>query len=219
MRKLIILIAVLLLLSVSCKSVHIPVMQVDKCTEQQALQVDESIIILGDSILPNHGDCMGVPGQLSKLYGKKIVSLARGGNLIRDISKQYDEAKKIPGLKTIILDGGANDIMMQVLHKQVNPLLVAAEFHVLLNRILVDGYQPIVILTYNSPADPFSENPMNDYSNLLETICLTLNVTYYDLRTDFIGPALFETGGCKCHPSNQGSQLIAYRLLGILNSM
>lgn len=182
--------------------------------------------IIGDSIFDLSGDIQTILQGLSgKMYKDRSVS----GEMIGDVLNQYDRAiAGTPTIKTIIADGGGNDVLRGSADCETDPLTqgcidtvdyVADRMEVLLERMYVDGVTDCVWLGYyyvkNSEAE---KNEAMDYAyTLYPAIVNDASLNLYgsgglyllDTRND-IQPVHIKSDDI--HPTYAGSEILANKI-------
>ncbi len=184
----------------------------DQCQEYGS--VSDDMIIIGDSAFVPYDTCQGLPGQLSRILGEQVISLAEGGATINRIRYQYLVANwEMPNLKTVILDGGAMDVLAGT-----DSMLVGFAQWDLLKLILSNGHTPIMMTLY----PPVSGGPHSDmlgeyfwYGIYQKSNCEALGVLCYDPSYDFnMHPCPMAMDGI--HPNQSGHQVIAEGIAELL---
>jgi len=175
----------------------------DICQEYDSVRSD--LVILGDSIMPPHVTCQGVPGQLSRILDEKVNSIAVGGAVLSQIISQYYAAMSVfPDIETVIFDGGANDILIGG-----DPFEVAVKFSVFIDLIISNGHRPIVVCIYN-PVGEWTPQvvPLSWYTDLQLFVCADKGIDCIDLRGPFDEhPCPMAVDGL--HPNPEGHRIIA----------
>jgi hypothetical protein len=185
--------------------------------------------IIGDSIFDLSGDIQDVLTDLSgKVYKDRSVS----GEKIDGILTQYDRAARNANLKTVIADGGGNDILQGSADCESDPLTqdcintidyVADKMEVLLEDMYNDGVQDCVWLGYyhvkNSEAE---KNEAMDYAySLYPAIFADASLNNYgsggayaiDSRDDIV-PSQIKSDDI--HPTYEGSEILAGLIWGVM---
>jgi len=206
------LIPVVMLLNVGCSmDLHNP-----KANEY-------NVQIIGDSIFDLSGD---IQKYLKTLSGKTYKDRSVSGEKIAGIISQYDRAiSGTPALKTVIADGGGNDILQGSADCDSDPLTqgcvdvidyVADKMEVLLDDMYNDGVVDCVWLGYYYMTnDEVEKNEAIDYAyGLYPAVFDDTRLNLYgsggaymlDPRPDIVASQVKSDG---IHPTASGSQELA----------
>jgi hypothetical protein len=200
----------------------LPIYEGSLCPELEGLSDNLDVVFIGDSMLAwNRSRCSEVAGWTSLYTDQALTDLSATSSLItgpspdspaRDITASYDYAKELlPGLKTVIVNGGANDIFVEADDEQVRE-----DIEHLLGRMLDDAIEKIIYVRYYEFTGLVSfmnrlVAPIMDGADGVEGFCARNGIVYIDLRPVFRGhPEFFFEG---VHPSRLGSREIAVQLL------
>lgn len=200
----------------------LPIPEGSLCPELEGLSEDPDLVFIGDSMLAwNRAQCSQVAGWTSLYTDQALTDLSTTSSLMtsrssnspeEDITASYDYARELlPGLKTVIVNGGANDLFVEPDKEQVGE-----DIKHLLGTMLDDGIEEIIYVRYyefigvaafmNRPVDSIMDGPDG-----VERFCAHNGIVYIDLRPVFSGhPEFFYEG---IHPSRLGSREIAVQLL------
>jgi lysophospholipase L1-like esterase len=218
---------------------------ISSCVE---LPEDRNIAIIGDSMIAaGRSNSSGVGARLTLMIGEEIMDHSESGLVIQckfplgcaseckpprdcpqDIADAYSRVKAdLPDLDTIVVNGGANDM---VYGKQAQE--VRGDIERLLQQILDDGIEMIIYARYyeficksNNPLDPscwfvpplnnairnVMENPYHPQRSLKQ-FCEDNGIIYLDLRPVFktrAGNPRRYFYHSNIHPSGKGSFAIA----------
>lgn len=193
---------------------------------------DNEIAIIGDSLFSiNH---RSMSRKLSSLLGdEEIIDRSVSGSktacppfalLCKDIAESYQEIKSegyLPNLKTIVVNGGANDWLVPNRTARVT----RRNIRNLLQEIREDGIENIIFVRYYTFADWL--RGVNEYlSQVMEhedasledmgirQFCENNDIIYVDLRHVIYSGTAEYPGGI--HPSPAGSQVIAHEVYNAL---
>lgn len=183
-------------------------------------------LIIGDSVFALSGD---IKQNLENDLGETIVSQARsgcqmlGGNLICSrryaIPQQYANASKA-GIKTVIMNGGGNDIQLNSCSPSLSrcmPLLedIEDEIASLAQQMQADGIEEIIFLGYyNAKGDAAAMSEINEYSMDYKARTYPgLGITFVDVRDHFKGNEDRYIARDEIHPTADGSRVLADLLL------
>jgi lysophospholipase L1-like esterase len=208
-RKMILVLFCLLALSWGCEQ-----------TNGAGGPVNSPVVLLGDSIFAMSGE---IKNELQRLSGEQFRSYYVGGaelenSKVSNIPDQYTEAIKTnPAIKTIILDGGGNDVQIgggsackstttvsaQCKNALQAPLDAAEK---LFTAMRAGGVQNIIYMNYfyiqNENKKP-AFDWMHDQMEILagKHNCILVDPMPY-MNPDYIGPD-------NMHPNAEGSQMLA----------
>jgi hypothetical protein len=196
------------------------------CEEVKVLPDSPGITILGDSIMVfSHANCYTIPGLISlhmkqniKYYAKD-ASFLLGSNITEknhDVYSQYEKARKhLPGLHTILMDGGAIDIFVRCVGADDYPKCTNAIDGMLLNleklfmRMRQDGIVNICYLGYYHMKGYFGifKEGQDEGITKLQVLCQKYDVIFYDPRSLFDAHSdyYFVDG---VHPSAKGTEAL-----------
>lgn len=179
--------------------------------------------IIGDSIYDYSGDIQQILQDLSgKMYKDRSVS----GEKIAGVLSQYDRAiGNTPSLKTVLADGGGNDILQGSADCESDPLTqgcidtidyVADRMEVLLEDMYQDGVDDCIWLGYYHLKDSEAEkNEALDhayslYPGVFSDASLNLlgagGAYLVDPRPDIVPSQIISDG---IHPTYSGSEVLA----------
>ena len=199
----------------------LPIPEGSLCPELEGLSEDPDLVFIGDSMLAwNRSQCSQAAGWTSLYTDQALTDLSTTSSLMtnpssdspeEDITASYDYARELlPGLKTVIVNGGANDLFVETDNEQVGE-----DIKHLLGTMLDDGIKKIIYVRYyeftlvplmNPRVDSVMDGPDG-----VEGFCSRNGIVYIDLRPVFSGhPEFFYEG---IHPSRLGSREIAVQLL------
>ena len=179
-------------------------------------------MIIGDSVFALSGD---IHENLESDLGETINTHARsgcqmiGGNLICSrryaIPKQYENASKA-GIKTVIMNGGGNDIQLNDCSPSLSkcmPLLqdLEDEIATLAQQMQADGIEEIIFLGYyNAKGDAAAMREINEYSMDYKARTYPgLGITFVDVRDHFNGNEDRYIANDGIHPTAAGSRVLA----------
>ena len=199
----------------------LPIPEGSLCPELEGLSENLDLVFIGDSMLAwNRSQCSQVAGWTGLYTDQALTDLSSTSSLMtspssdspeEDITASYEYARELlPGLKTVIVNGGANDLFVEADNEQVGD-----DIKHLLETMLDDGIKTIIYVRYyefiaatlmNRLVDPIMDGPDG-----VERVCTRNGIVYIDLRPAFSGhPEFFFEG---IHPSRLGSREIAVQLL------
>jgi hypothetical protein len=184
--------------------------------------------IIGDSIFDLSGD---IQLDLKALSGKTYKDRSVSGEKIAGIISQYDRAiSGTPTLKTVIADGGGNDILQGSADCDSDPLTqgcidvidyVADQMEVILDDMYTDGVDDCVWLGYyHLTLDEVEKNEAVDYAYTLYP------AIFADTRMNLYGPggaymidprssiSASQVKSDGIHPTASGSQVLANMIWG-----
>lgn len=179
--------------------------------------------IIGDSIFDLSGD---IQQELKDLSGKMYKDRSVSGEKIAGIISQYDRAiSNTPSLKTVIADGGGNDILQGSADCDSDPLkqecidvidYVADKMEILLEDMYNDGVDDCVWLGYYYLTnDEEEKNEALDYAfTLYPAVFNDASLNLYgaggaylvDPRADIVASQVKSDG---IHPTASGSEELA----------
>ena len=182
--------------------------------------------IIGDSIYDYSGDIQQILQDLSgKMYKDRSVS----GEKIAGILSQYDRAiGNTPSLKTVLADGGGNDILQGSADCESDPLTqgcidtidyVADRMEVLLEDMYQDGLDDCIWLGYYNLKDGEAEknealaHAYTLYPGVFDDASLNLfgagGAYLIDPRPDIVPGQIISDG---IHPTYSGSDVLANQI-------
>lgn len=183
---------------------------------------NKNVAVIGDSLFDLSGE---IQEFLAELSGETYEDWTRSGEKITGIAKQYENAiYQNPNLRTVIMDGGANDVLQGNESKCSSYDEVPAECEALLDWIAdvledmmddmyVDGLDDVVFVGYyHLPNGKTALNLGIDYhSNETLLVCDSsrVNCHFVDSRPDFVGHESEYIKSDDIHPTSAGSEVVA----------
>jgi len=197
-----------------------------QCEELHALPDSVAIATLGDSLFNRVvWPCTGVPAGLSLKLGEEVADysiwgVSMTGNTPHDVYGQYNQAKQeMPGMKSIVFDGGANDILYECTESERPECLedvqtLMDEIGQLIDEMVADGRHMILYVGYYE--FPAGEWPaINSLMDQMDPLCADKGCTFLDLRPVFEGhPEWIYYDGI--HLNLQGAEVVANEIYNIL---
>ena len=179
------------------------------------LEKSKQVIILGDSIFALSGEIRKELAQLSSL---DIESYARNGALMKNIVKQYGKARKNLSARTIIMNGGGNDVLAnlrecQELSDKCKEAIDEAIDHgyEVVDKMEADGIDNIVYLGYYyTKVLGNGLNDANDYAmEKIITFCQSISIDCHvvDTRKRLRMRGYRKLDGI--HPTDRASRIMA----------
>ena len=179
-------------------------------------------MIIGDSVFALSGD---IHRYLQQDLNKTIATYARsgcqmiGGNFIcsrrNSIPQQYANASK-RGIKTVIFNGGGNDIQLNSCAPSLTrcmPLLNDLETEIgrLVAQMRADGIENIIFLGYyNGTSDAAALREINESSMNRKAMTYPgMNIRFVDVRSAFNGNESRYLLSDGIHPTAAGSRVLA----------
>lgn len=212
------------------------------CPTLFSLPTSPEKAVLGDSLFAINKmlGCHGIGQELSLVLGENITDMSLNGARLTEglgsgdiatIPVQYEQAKAVlgPALKTLVLDGGANDVMLDELACEQTPqswITMNAAFDVLLellNTARTDGVENLVYMGVWVPVERttpgcdfrvFTDVLNHGMDRVRDEIAAVYDdVTFVDTR-EFMSPSnpawqrtwLAEDGA---HPTPEGAAAVA----------
>lgn len=180
------------------------------------------VAVIGDSIFDLSGK---LQQYLAELSGETYEDWTRSGEKISGIAKQYDKAiYENPDLRTIIMDGGGNDVLQGNQDKCASYGELPGECEELLDWVVdvsedmfenmfTDGIDDLVFLGYyNLPNDMAKLNVALNYAmDEIKWSCSSANVDCYfvDPRPEFENKLDAYVKSDNIHPTDPGSEVLA----------
>ncbi len=182
---------------------------------------DSPIVLVGDSIFALSGE---IKNELERLSGEQYRSYCVSGSemdggMMGNIPRQYNEAIRTnPGIKTIIMDGGGNDIQVggvavcgnsrngvsNACKQELQKALDAADK--LFTDMRADGVENIIYMNYFYILNQASKPAFDWMHDQMETVVQRHNGILVDpmpnMKPELIGPD-------RIHPTDEGSQMLA----------
>lgn len=192
--------------------------------DRNAMEPDEfEVHIIGDSIFDYSGD---IQYFLSVYSGKVYVDHSMTGAKIEGIVTQYERAiREYPGIRTIIADGGGNNILInRNVDCDTDPLsqdcldelaYVRESVSDLWERMYQDGVETCIFLNYYYTTGDYAEgNEALDYQyeqfeELVRNASLNSGpggLYFLDPRSLITPDMIIEDG---IHPNEEGSEVLA----------
>lgn len=182
---------------------------------------DSPIVLVGDSIFALSGE---IKNELERLSGEQYRSYCVSGSemdggMMGNIPRQYTEAIRInPGIKTIIMDGGGNDIQVggaavcgnsrngvsNACKRELQKALDAADQ--LFTDMRGDGVQNIIYMNYFYILNQASKPAFDWMHGQMETLVKRHSGIIVD-PMPYMEPGLI--GPDRIHPTDEGSQMLA----------
>ena len=185
------------------------------------LPKNNQLVLIGDSIFALSGE---EKLQIARNAGENSRGYATSGATMNGISGQYDRAKNAGAIRTVMMDGGGNNVLLggQAACTAYDPADVSAEClailqeawdigAVLLNRMWRDGVADVLWQGYYEL--PGSKAKLNAALAVgvsgLQDICddAPVDCWFVDVRPDFQG----QTGvvlSDNIHPTDKGSRIL-----------
>lgn len=147
------------------------------------------------------------------------------------IPTQYDAAKVAGPIKTVIMDGGGNDVLLhpsgalsfspcygQITAECMRTIEdVVATYDTLIQRMVADGVQDIVIFYYGYLPDSNYDAVMDLGADLGRVPCDAVEACHFvDVRDDFRGHETQYIGIDGIHPTPAGAQVVADAIAEVL---
>ena len=194
------------------------------------------VVIVGDSIFDLDGF---IHDNLKTLAGKSYKDYSRSGDSVAYITNQYNTAiAKRPTIKTIIMDAGGNDILMDTYWSQAcqsSTMNISSSCKTYLNGVLdnveslwedmnADGVDNIFHLGYYSLKAGtlttllYGKTRLNgavQYADIqLNSGCAVspAECWFIDPRADFLGKEATYIKSDGIHPTNPGAKVIATKI-------
>ncbi len=194
------------------------------------------VVIVGDSIYDLDGF---IHTNLKSLSGKSYKDYSKSGDTIEYVTKQYDKAIAArPGIKTILMDGGGNNILMNLYWSQAcqsSTMTVSSSCKSYINGVLddvedlwaemdSDGIDTIIHTGYyylkagTATTLLYGKTKLNgavkyaDEQYALAAPLSPANVYFIDPRADFVGKESSYIKSDGIHPTNAGGASMASRI-------
>jgi hypothetical protein len=193
------------------------------------------VVIVGDSIYDLDGF---IHTNLKALAGKSYKDYSKSGDTVQYVTKQYNTAIAArPSIKTIIMDAGGNDILMDLYWSQAcqTSTTLSSSCKTYIDGVLdnveslwedmnADGVDNIFHLGYyNLKAGTLTTllygktklNPAVQYAdNQLATSCAVSSAEcwFIDPRADFLGKESTYIKSDGIHPADPGAKVIAAKI-------
>lgn len=180
---------------------------------------NDQVVMLGDSIFALSGEIANELERLSgEAYRSYYVSGAElQGGFVRTIPRQYQRAySQDPDIRTIIMDGGGNDIQIgaaakcsggEVTEDCKDALQIALDAaDLLFSDMRADGVQNIVYMNYFYILNENSKPAFDWMHDQMEALASKYDAIVVD-PMPYMDPSLI--GIDNIHPTNEGSQMLA----------
>jgi hypothetical protein len=180
---------------------------------------NDQVVMIGDSIFALSGEIANELERLSgETYRSYYVSGAEmEGGMVRAIPDQYTQARNADNnIRTIIMDGGGNDIQIGASSSCTNgsvttacknalqPALTAADN--LFKKMRADGVQNIVYMNYFYIMNTNSKPAFNWMHDEMAKVVQKYNGLIVD-PMPYMSDRLI--GSDRIHPTDEGSQMLA----------
>lgn len=179
---------------------------------------NNEVVVIGDSIFALTGQIEAELQRLSgEVYRSYPVSGAQmNGGIVTPIPTQYNQAKRGGPIRTIIMDGGGNDIQIgaagvctmgavtQACKNALQPALRTADN--LFAQMRADGVENIVYMNYFYIVAQASKPAFNWMSEQMDVVAAKYNAVIVD-ATPLMNDRLI--GPDRIHPTTAGSQVLA----------
>ena len=200
----------------------LPIPEGSLCPELEGLSENPDLVFIGDSMLAwNRSQCSQVAGWTGLYTDQALTDLSATSSLMTnpssdspegDITASYEYARELlPGLETVIVNGGANDLFVEADNEQVGE-----DIKHLLGTMLDDGMKKIIYVRYYEFIGVAAlmnrlVDLIMDGAEGVEEFCTRNGIVYIDLRPAFLGHPEYYFDGV--HPNRLGSREIAVQLL------
>jgi hypothetical protein len=200
------------------------------------------VVIVGDSIYDLDGF---IHSNLKTLSGKSYKDYSKSGDTVQYVTKQYNTAIAArPSIKTIIMDGGGNDILMDMYWSQAcqSSGTISSSCKAYIDGVL-DGVETLwEDMNYDGVDNVFhlgyyylkagtlttllygktKLNPAVKYADEQLTAACAVSPAecwFIDPRADFIGKESTYIKSDGIHPANPGAKVIATKIYSKMTSV
>lgn len=183
---------------------------------------NDRVVMIGDSIFAMSGE---IKKQLEELSGETyrsyyIVGAEVTRGMVQSIPSQYGEAKADGSIRTVIMDGSGNVVMISgpttcsgtTVSSACKSMLQTEVYDVLdklFGQMRTDGVQNIIYLSYYHTSDATTTAVIDYGAEKMSALCAKNGVFYIDPRSAFEGreaELILQDG---LHPTAEGSTMLA----------